>query len=317
MNVGLWFTEDTYTGGILPCAGYMNTGGGKVGRKSGSTLGRYYFKGDIDPHVAAAGLLQLDANYKQFGNEPNLPFEGNWTRDSYKQRFMQVRQLVPGMQLGYAGMSPGGTDGVAWLGDAQDAGANFVVAHIYGQTYEALCAGLDAVLAASALPVAIGECNFGPGPGVNIDKNVWARTALRPFLLQKVRTTPRVFMSLYFADTWKADTPIGTSVDARGTAIMNVLNEAANLATDWNIGTGFKKVRDQLGWTPLENEVYHFENNPTLKASMAVFDLGHATWDPRSNETVAIANDGTVYSDGGNHPIDPEAHSMVQIWPRV
>ena len=304
MNVGQRFTQDDYTGYVFPASGFMDVGGGVPGRRSALTLGRVMYKGNNPDEADMARRMQaMGCTWQEYLNEVNLKMEGDWTRQTYRDSFLRARAAYHGL-LGYSSMSPNG-DYLSWYADALGSGTDFVSIHIYGQTFDALVDMTQSILQATApLPAIISELNFGYGPGIVIDKNAWARSVLRSYLMDYVRTQPRILATLYFADTWNADTPGATSVDSRGTAIVDVLAEAANLPTDYNIGTGFKKVRDQLGWVPLENEIYHFEGNPTLKASMAVFDLGHATWDPRSNATVAIDNYGSIWTDGGNQPLD-------------
>jgi hypothetical protein len=311
MKVGLRFTEDSYTGYVYPASGYMDVGGAVVGQRSAYRVGRVYHVGPINPIEWARRCHACAADVYEAGNEPNLRVEGVWTRDSYVNFANGCRQQAPTLIIGSAGMSPSNDaqatqDGAypEWYRATNDCNVDYANLHIYGQTLANLIDLTKELLSIvdSKRKVGISEINFGPGANVNIDRNAWARAVLRPFLFDYARYEPRIMFTLYFAYLWKADFPIATPVDAKDTAIMDVLAEAANLPTDWNIGEGYKKVREQLGWTPLENEIYHFEDNPTLKASMAVFDLGHATWDPRSNETVAIANDGSVYSDGGNKP---------------
>lgn len=321
MKVGLRFTEDSYTGYVYPASGYMDVGGAVVGQRSGYRAGRVYHVGQLNPVEWARRCHACAADCYEVGNEPNLKAEGVWTRSSYVNFANGCRAQAPTLFIGTAGMSPSNDaqatqDGTyqEWYRATNSCNVDYANIHVYGQTLSALIDLTRELLSIvdAGRKVGISEINFGPGANVSIDRNAWARSVLRPYLFDYVRYEPRIMFTLYFAYLWRADFPIATPVDAKDTAIMNVLAEAANLPTDWNIGEGFKKVRDQLGWTPLENEVYHFDGDPTRKASMAVFDLGHATWDPRSNETVAIANDGSVYSDGGNKPYTP-AGALVKL----
>lgn len=314
MKVGLRFTEDSYAGYTYPASGYMDVGGAAVGQRSGYKVGRVFHTGPINPVEWARRARAMYATVYELGNEPNLKAEGVWTRDSYVNFVTGCRAQAPELVLGYAGMSPSNDaqatqDGTfqEWYSASKACDVDYVNGHIYAQTLQGLIDLTREILSLiGTRQLGISEINFGPGADVNVDRNVWARTVLRPFLFDYVRYEPRIIFTLYFAYLWHADFPIATPVDAKDTDIMNVLAEAANLPTNWNIGEGYKKCVRDLGWTPLENEIYHFEDDPTRKASMAVFDLGHATWDPRSNETVAIANDGTKYSDGGNTPYTPD-----------
>lgn len=322
MNVGLRFTEDSYAGYVFPASGYMDVGGATVGRRSVYKVGRVFHVGYIAPTIWVPRARALAATAYEVGNEPNLRTEGAWTRSSYVNFVNGCRVAAPELYIGYAGMSPSNDlvatqDGTyqQWVSASNDCSVDYVNLHVYGPTLASLIDLTRELLSLTGnRPVGISEINFGPGANVNIDRNVWARSVLKPFLFDFVRYQPRILFTLYFAYLWNADFPIATPVDAKGTAIMDILAEAANMPTDWNIGAGFKKCVRDLGWTPLENEIYHFDGDPTRKASMAVFDLGHATWDPRSNETVAITNSGAIYTDGGNTPVAPDGQ-LVKVYP--
>lgn len=302
MNVGLRFTEDTYSGYVYPASGYMDVGGKTPGLRSALKVGRVFGWPDAAYWAQRAG--SLPATLHEIGNEPNI--ETQQTPEQYVAYATDCAARTPSLRKISAAPSPSGAYLTWYAACDKIVGCEYTGAHVYGQTLDALITLTDNILANTKRKLAITELNFGPGADVNIDRNVWARSVLRPYLLDYVVRQPRIELVLYFADTWHADIPIGTPVDARGTEILTVLSEAANLPTDWNIGPGFKKCVAQLGWTVLENEVYHFPDDPTRKASMAVFDLGHATWDPRSNETVAIDNSGVKWSDGGNRPYEPD-----------
>lgn len=321
MNVGLRFTEDSYTGYVFPASGYMDVGGSVAGQRSVYKVGRVFHVGAIAPVTWAQRARALAADAHEAGNEPNLKVEGTWTRNSYVA-WVNTCRAASGLYIGYAGISPSNDvqvtqDGTyqEWVRASNDCDVDYVNLHVYAQTLAGLIDLTRELLSlVGTRKVGISEINFGPGANVNIDRNAWARAVLRPFLFEFVKYEPRIMFTLYFAYQWNADFPIGTPVDAKDTAILSVLAEAANMPTDWNIGQGFKKCQRDLGWTPLENEVYHFDGDPTRKASMAVFDLGHATWDPRTNETVAIANSGIIYTDGGNTPINQQG-TLVQVHP--
>ena len=65
-----------------------------------------------------------------------------------------------------------------------------------------------------------------------------------------------------------------------------------------NVGTGFQKAVPYIG-NFIEDEVYHFPGGDH-EVSLAVAESGYATWNRRTNETIAYVNNGSVYRDWGN-----------------
>lgn len=239
MQTGFWFTADNYLGMCASAAGATDLAGLVSALACGGRLLlRPYYKGNPTPRQVAQQIMsmrrQLDTSrfvvrehvYYQVGNEPNLPHE-QWRGglEAYAAFFQDVRKLVPPqVKLAWAGMSPGTDDWLDWYTAANTASPNqpdAVVAHVYGLTYEDLVALTTRVLrAVSTLPVIIGECNFGPGAGIVVDRNAWAIDAWDRYLTW-TRIQSRILFTLYFAYTWDADMPVGTPVDAKGTYIVH------------------------------------------------------------------------------------------------
>lgn len=231
MNVGFWFTDDEYTNAICPAAGAMDVGGLKTALRSDNVLLRPYFKGNPDPQSVVDTILRMDAQaqsatdppqniFYQIGNEPNLDHEG-WKGGlpAYVKFFKAVRVRLPThFKLAWAGMSPGVKGWEKWYEAATDCDA--VVVHAYGQTLFQLTSVVNAVLEATPIDLIIGESNFGPGPDVDIDRDVWSD--IWASFLDWVSLKPRILFTLYFGYTWHADTPIKTPVDAKGTKILMV-----------------------------------------------------------------------------------------------
>lgn len=234
--VGLWFTDDAYKLAIMPVAGSINGPGRATAAKSEVSLCRIYYTGN--PHVTdVQQAIERDVTsyprsttLYQIGNEPNLgsgpPEQWQGGLAAYTQFFATLRSRLPGVRLAWAGISPIG-DYLNWYREGGRSRADSVIAHVYGQTADDLIAMAQAILdGTGSKPVFIGECNFGPGPDINIDRNTWAHEALEPFLRWCARQ-PRIQGVLYFAYTWQADMPIGTPVDAKGTDISQVIQQLA------------------------------------------------------------------------------------------
>lgn len=86
------------------------------------------------------------------------------------------------------------------------------------------------------------------------------------------------------------------------TQIRGVREGHQQLSFGRRVGPGLQKAAPVLG-LPLEDEVYHFPGTPR-EVSLAIFERGYATWNPRTNETVAYVTEGLeagdIHADFGN-----------------
>jgi hypothetical protein len=64
------------------------------------------------------------------------------------------------------------------------------------------------------------------------------------------------------------------------------------------VGEGFRKAEALVGGF-VENEIWHLPGTDG-KTSLAVGARGYAVWRARTNRTIAVIDDGTVWADGGN-----------------
>lgn len=158
-------------------------------------------------------------------NEVNLPFEGfQGGPQKYRETFGEVRRQikaqVPGAMVGWAGMSPGGSE--PWYDGAEE--ADFVCIHAYGNEEE-MKADVWRVYAhpsCQGKPLVVTECNFAAGRDVNVTD--WARNDLRPFLVWC--ESLGIVAVLLFAYVWKnPDSTLITSCDFKGTEAERVLRE--------------------------------------------------------------------------------------------
>lgn len=74
------------------------------------------------------------------------------------------------------------------------------------------------------------------------------------------------------------------------------------------VGQGFQRMIPYLG-QPIESEVYHYPGTDN-ETSMAVFEYGSAMWTRKSNETLGLHIDGSVYSDLGNRGDGRTVHKL-------
>lgn len=236
MYAGFWFTDNDYKLMCPSAAGAIIGSGMQAALAcAGRLLLRPYYKGNPTPQAVAQQILDTDLEmvryphidqstvYYQVGNEPNLPHEG-WQGGlpAYIAFFRDVRALLPPrIKLAWAGMSPGVDGWLAWYVAAALEKPDAVVAHVYGQTFEELVnLTITIMRAVPALNIIVGECNFGPGPNIIVDRDAWSEVWDR--YLGWVRGQVRILFTLYFAYTWVPDTGISTPVDAKGTKIVQV-----------------------------------------------------------------------------------------------
>ena len=232
---GFWHTDGSGPSG-LGAAGFADVDkpARDLAQHSRLRLGRVYLKGTptIDETAGRVMALAPYADYVQLLNEPTLEgFTG-----SYAQFYKDVRDRVPpDVKLAWAGQTPANIDG---YNDA--AGANAVVIHVYGQTLDSLL-NLTAQIMQRlppGMPVIVGECNFGPGPNIHIDRDAWSTVFLN-YCVQARAKWSNILAVLYFAWTWHADTPIATPVDAKGTKIADVVQslqsapQETHMLPDW------------------------------------------------------------------------------------
>ena len=64
------------------------------------------------------------------------------------------------------------------------------------------------------------------------------------------------------------------------------------------VGEGFRKAAPFIGLFT-EDEIYHWD-----EVSVALAERGYATWYKQTNATTVFLRDGSVYTDGGNKPIN-------------
>lgn len=245
MRVGWWHLDDS--GEPIDAAGCLDIAGSVVAQRAPVGLLRVYeHKHRPDPLIfgqsVKAWASQLPPGWvMQAANEANLEHEqfGGGPED-YAAWCRRVREATgPAVQLGLGGFSPGYREGARTYADVDgwralqplfwEDRAAIAVLHVYGRSIDELVGSFDrqAALLPAATPIVIGETNFGPAPGFSIDKDAWARDALRPFL-DHLAASRRVLFALYFARTWPhpdAWLAGGTTVDGAGTAIETVLRE--------------------------------------------------------------------------------------------
>lgn len=230
-KAGFCFTTDDFPGSPPAASGAMDVGGLATALRSDTALIRVYFKGTPTVGWLAAKILELDRTrartaphcvvYYQVGNEPNLPQEG-WEGGlpAYRVFFAALRALLPAsIKLAWAGMSPSVEGWQTWY--EQIEGADAVVAHAYGQTLGELQTIVNAIMVRTRLPIIVGECNFGPGKDVEVNRDNWAIHTWSAFL-DWADAVPQVLFVLYFAYTWKSDMELKTPVDAKDTKIVPV-----------------------------------------------------------------------------------------------
>lgn len=241
MTVGFCFTQDDYQAVLPTAGGGMDAGGLTTAVKCRTVLLRPYFKGTPQPHdvalkiknmqtVASAPSAAATTIYYVIGNEPNLPQE-QWQGGlaAYETFYNAVRAALPGdlaARCCWAGMSPGGDNPYGWTSAANNHECAAVVVHLYSQTLQGLQhAALDAENACTHNLIA-GEVNFGPGPGIKVNKDTWATDVWGPFI-DWLRARPRWLMALYFAYSWNSDMQLDTRPDAKGTKIASLTLQKA------------------------------------------------------------------------------------------
>lgn len=208
----------------LGASTFLDVAGATVGMRSPLRLVRPYFKGREDPALFASKARSWHANGAavKAGNEPNHPLEGfGGGPADYLAWYLAVRTLCPGVRLYWAGMSPGFEGWQNWYDGAQN--ADGIAAHAYG-TFEQMRAIVAYLVNRfPSTPIWVAECNFGPGAGVTVDRNQWAREYLRPFL-DWCAGRPQIEAVSYFAYRWPTpDMPMGTPVDGAGTEIETII----------------------------------------------------------------------------------------------
>lgn len=230
-KAGFCFTTDDFPGSPPAVSGGMDVGGLALALRSDTALIRVFYKGKPTLGWLAAKILEIDklrarlspncTIYYQVGNEPNLPQEG-WEGGlpAYRSFFASLRALLPtNIKLAWAGMSPGVEGWQAWYEGIESADA--VVAHAYGQTLGELQTVVNAIMARTRLPIIVGECNFGPGKDIEVNRDDWAIHVWSEFL-DWADTITQILFVLYFAYTWNSDMELKTPVDAKDTKIVPV-----------------------------------------------------------------------------------------------
>lgn len=246
LKVGWFHLTDDDGAAPLPAAGCLDIAGVHAARRSPSGVLRLYeHKTRPEPLVMGQSMRawsgQLPAGYVfQAGNEANLSFEG-FGGDAVAYADWAARVAASagaGVRLGVGAFSPGGRiDGVRTYSDLEGWQAldplwaahprAVAVLHVYGRTEGELrdAYARQAAAIPGAVPIVVGECNFGPAADLTIDRDAWARDVLRPFL-DWLAARKRVEMVLYAFRRWPTPDPQfagGTPVDGAGTAIEEVL----------------------------------------------------------------------------------------------
>jgi hypothetical protein len=234
LAIGLHFLEDSYDGPplgaavALAAAEWGETRGELVAARAPLRLMRLWSRGRPDPAESAAKARSWsDRGWRvQALNEPNLPLEEfPGGPDEHADWFLAVAQRCgAGHRLYFTPMSPGMPDWLAWLtrpgARRALAAAAGIVLHSYGTCGE-LRAAVEPVLPLArdlGKPVFIAEANFAAGRAVDTER--WVEAEYRPFLDWCAAEAPEVEAVCYFAYTWpSADSPLATSLDARGTAV--------------------------------------------------------------------------------------------------
>jgi len=182
---------------------------------------RPYYTGNpsVEWMVAKAERVIAAGGYCQVGNEPNHPDE-RWEGGprAYADFFGQVAARVSAPErLLHAPLSPGFDGWRAWIDQGYT--ARLYAVHAYGsaeQMQEVVQWYLDRV----AGDLFVSECN--PGAGNVFDLNAWAGGPFKSFL-DWCAPTPRLRLVAYFAHSWDQSPRLPSSIDARGTAVVDVL----------------------------------------------------------------------------------------------
>lgn len=178
---------------------------------------RPYWTGNpsLDARAARYERVIAAGGYVQDGNELNLPEEG-WRGDAeaYQRHHdaLAARVSDPNRLL-FQPPSPSG-DWHRWIG----VGRAYAV-HAYGeftQMRETVQWYLDHTIG----ELFVTECNPGAGNRFNLD--AWAEDHFRTFL-DWCAQQPRVRMVAYFAHSWDQSPRLPSSIDARGTKVIDVL----------------------------------------------------------------------------------------------
>lgn len=200
-----------------------NDGGYALGlaaaRRGALWVDRPYFVGNptVDWMVAKAERVIADGRgYVQVGNEQNHPDE-RWQGDAegYQRFYDAVAARVSDpSRLLYQPPSPGFEDWRRWVG----VGRAYAV-HAYGDDKE-MRETVQWYLDHTSGDLFVTECNPGAGNRFNLD--AWAEGPFRTFL-DWCALHVRIRMVAYFAHSWDQSPRLPSSIDARGTKVIDVL----------------------------------------------------------------------------------------------
>lgn len=279
---------------------------------------RPYWTGNPSPWVIAdrgRKAVEAGAAAVQAGNEIDLP-EERWQGgiDAYCKFWDDLHVAAPAVP--WLWQPPGGGANLAvWVPGWP--GVNYAL-HVYG-SYLEMRDRVEWYLEYTDGDLFVTECN--PGAGQVFDLNAWARNDLTWFL-DWCSKQPRVKLVAYFAYAWDQSPKLPVSVDAKGTAVIDVLQawapaspqthqdgqEAASASapvshysaiTAGQLGEGFAELyavaHEEIGapeeatWSVTKEGEAAGSRLETVR-----FKYGEAYWNRRANYVVFHGDNGLV-----------------------